>query len=179
MSNLIGVLEYSKIMIDRYQDEKGIAVDMTLGKGNDSAYLAKLFAKVYSFDIQDEAISLCQKRFTNQENISIINDSHENFDDYVTDEISLFIYNLGYLPGFSKEVTTKSSSTIKSLQKALTNLKRKGVIIIVVYPGHYEGLQEAKALESFIAQIQQEFFTVSKYTVLGKDAPYVVCINKK
>ena len=179
MSNLIGILEYSKIMIDRYQNKEGLAIDMTLGKGNDCAYLAERFKKVYAFDIQNEAIKICLERFKDIDNLEIINDSHHNFKNYVTEKVDLFIYNLGFLPGFDQNITTLKETTITSLNDALIYLKNKGVIIIVVYCGHQQGYEEALALEEFIEKLDRSKFTISKYEMIANKAPYVICLNKK
>jgi len=179
MNNLIGVIEYTRIMIDRYQNKDGVAIDMTLGKGNDTLYLADKFADIVAFDIQQEAIDVSNEKLEGINNVQLIKDSHENFDKYIKDEVDLFIYNLGYLPGFSKDITTKSESTIESLKKALIQLKRKGIVIIVVYVGHQEGYEESKVIEDYLKLIDKEYFTISKYQVMSENAPYVVCINKK
>lgn len=179
MSNLIGILEYAKIMIERFSNREGIAIDMTLGKGNDTFYLADKFKEVYAFDIQNEAIEISKEKLAVYDNIQLIKDSHVNFDNYVKEQVDLFIYNLGYLPGFNQDITTLSESTIKSLEKALHQLKEKGIIILVVYIGHQEGYEESLVIEEYINKLDKSHYKVSKYQVLSNQAPYVVCINKK
>ena len=180
MNSLIGMLEYSKIIIKRYSDLNAIAVDMTLGKGNDSLFLADYFKKVYSFDIQQEAIELSKEKLDDCYNIEIIKDSHEFFDSYINESVKLFIYNLGYLPGFSKEITTMVISTINSLKKALVYLEHKGIIILVIYPGHPQGKDESMAIDEFVFSLSKGTFNISKYQIISSDdAPYVICIHKK
>ena len=60
-----------------------VVVDMTLGNGNDTYFLAKKAKYVYGFDIQKEAISNSKKRCQNLNNISYILDNHLNFDQYI------------------------------------------------------------------------------------------------
>lgn len=180
MSSLIGILEYSKILIKRYSDLNAVAIDMTLGKGNDSLFLADYFKKVYAFDIQKEAIEISKEELADYQNVELIEASHEFFDSYINDSVKLFIYNLGYLPGFSENITTTVASTIKSLEKAILYLEKKGIIIIVVYPGHSQGKEEADAIDDFIVNLGKENFKVSRYQIISSDnAPYVVCIHKK
>lgn len=62
MFSIIGILDFSKMMIDQYQDINKVAIDMTLGRGNDSLYLQDKFKKVYAFDIQLEAIENAKQR---------------------------------------------------------------------------------------------------------------------
>ena len=54
----------------------------------------------------------------------------------------LIVYNLGYLPGSDKLLTTKTSSTLLSVEKALSLIAPNGAISITCYPGHEEGKKE-------------------------------------
>ncbi|MDL2212138.1 class I SAM-dependent methyltransferase [Erysipelotrichaceae bacterium OttesenSCG-928-M19] len=181
MNSLLGILEYSKILIKRYQDSDGIAIDMTLGKGNDTIYLANYFKKVYAFDIQAEALAISQSKIlTNEDKIELICDNHDNFLNYVKEEVSLFIYNLGYLPGFSQDITTMVKTTLSSLDKALTVLKKHGIIILVVYPGHQEGYRESQAISEYCDTLNRDYYKISKYEIFSSTkAPYVLAIHKK
>lgn len=177
MSRLLRATEYAKIIIERFKNLEGIAVDMTLGNGNDSEVLADNFKQVMAFDVQAVAIQATKKRLVSYQNIEYYLDSHANVDLYIKKPVDLFIYNLGYLPNYDTTITTKVSSTIESLQKALTLLKVKGVIIISVYPGHDEGAKEAEALNYFIKELADNY-QVAYYKVSNKTAPYVICIYK-
>lgn len=179
MNSLIGILDFTKIMIDSYQDQDGVAVDMACGRGNDTIYLQDRFRKVYAFDIQKEAVLITQER-VNLDKVVLINDNHENIDNYIHEKIKLVIYNLGYLPKINEEITTNAQTTINSLSKTLKLLEKKGIVIMVVYTGHLAGKQEALLLDEFLAKLSPSEYLLAKYQMLNaKDCPYVICIHKK
>ena len=115
-----------KLLLDNVK-EKNISVDFTLGRGNDTIFLSENFNYVYSFDLQKECIEL-----KNIQNVKLILDSHENVDKYI-DGFDCGMYNLGYLPGSNKEITTNAESTLISLYKAVNILNIGGFISIVLY----------------------------------------------
>src|SRR5690606_15386726 len=121
-----------------------IAIDATVGNGNDTILLASLVGqegKVYGFDIQESAILKTKiKLFENNlaERVYLIRDSHENIDKYVTERADLIVFNLGYLPGGNHEKVTKVESTAKAVKKSLELLKENGLLLITTYLGHSE-----------------------------------------
>lgn len=180
MNSLLTMNEFTRIMIERYQDQKMNALDMTLGKGNDSLYLSKYFKHVYSFDVQQQAIDCSKELLSYQTNVTLIKDNHVNFNDYVKEDIKLVIYNLGYLPGHDKNITTTYQTTLKSLELALTYLSSGGIIILSVYIEHETGLEESKYLEKFIDDLDKSHYRVARYQMVNvKLAPYVLLIHKK
>lgn len=52
----------------------------------------------------------------------------------------LVAFNLGYLPGGNKAITTKSETTLQALEAASRILKPGGLISLVVYVGHPGGV---------------------------------------
>ena len=128
-------------------------IDMTVGNGNDTLFLSNLVNKgfIYGFDIQEKAINNTKRLLddNNVNNYRLINDSHENVDKYISDKISLVLFNLGYLPNGDKSITTKSKSTIKAIDKSLKLLNSKGIILIVIYK-HEEGLKEEKEILKYL-----------------------------
>ena len=72
-----------------------IAVDFTMGNGYDTLFLSGLANKVYSFDIQEQALVNTKERLKDVNNVELILDSHEHVDKYV-DRIDVGIFNLGY-----------------------------------------------------------------------------------
>ena len=49
------------------------------------------------------------------------------------------MYNLGFLPGGNKEITTLAKTTMKSIEDGLELLDSNGIMTIAVYRGHAEG----------------------------------------
>lgn len=87
--------------------------------------------KVYSFNIQLDIIKNHKKK--SKENTILINDSHENFNVHINEEIDCLVYNLGFLPDENKNLTTKASSTLTSLNCGFNKLKKGGLVTIEVY----------------------------------------------
>ena len=49
---------------------------------------------------------------------------------------SAIVFNLGWLPGGDKSVTTLWETTKVALEKALSLLEKHGVLLLCAYPGH-------------------------------------------
>lgn len=179
MFSIIGILDFSKMMIDQYQDINKVAIDMTLGRGNDSLYLQDKFKKVYAFDIQLEAIENAKQRL-DLNKVEIIYDNHQNVDLYVEENVKLVIYNLGFLINGDQSISTNHSSTINSLNKVISLVEKKGLVIIVVYPGHENGKKESLYLDEYIKNLNPSDFVISKYLMINmNNSPYIICIHKK
>lgn len=90
-----------------------IALDATVGKGNDTLKLLKAVGDegfVYGFDVQKDALNTAEELLKDFKNYKLILDSHENIDKI--EKFDLVIYNLGYLPGSDKKITTLKDSTL-------------------------------------------------------------------
>lgn len=127
-------------------------IDATAGNGNDTLFLSTLLTtgKIYAFDIQEKALQNTKEKLKNAScNIEYILSSHANFPSTIQN-VRLIVYNLGYLPGQDKSITTQTSSTLESLNNALPLLVPNGAISITLYPGHAEGAKEAKAVLEFV-----------------------------
>lgn len=57
-----------------------VAIDCGCGVGSDIKYLAENGYKVVGFDVNDDAVSICRKRFENNSDIQITVSSFEGFD---------------------------------------------------------------------------------------------------
>ncbi len=74
-----------------------IAVDATVGKGNDTLKLLKAVGKdgfVYGFDVQEEALSKARALLAGYDNYEFFLDSHANIDRL--ESFDLLIYNLAF-----------------------------------------------------------------------------------
>ena len=166
-------------IINDFIEKKLIAIDATLGNGYDTDFLSKIFNKVYAFDVQKAAILNYKEK--NIENVSLILDSHENFDKYIKENVDCIVYNLGYLPGSDKSITTTKESTLKSLESGLNLLKENGLMIIALYSGHEEGKKEKKAVLSYCENLSKKKFGVIYQQFLNRtnNPPSLVIIEKK
>lgn len=132
-----------------------VAVDMTMGNGNDTFFLASKVKEVFAFDIQKEAIEHTMQRCALFNNIHYILDDHANIRKYVNNA-DIVLFNLGYLPYSDKPIITKSDSTIKAIKEAYDILKTGGYMSIIIYRGHKGGLYEYH-------EVMQ---TISKYNII-------------
>ena len=159
-----------------------LAVDMTIGNGNDTLFLSKLVNKgfVFGFDIQQKAIDNTNKllKENNINNYKLFNSSHDNIDiilkDYIG-KISLILFNLGYLPNGDKTITTNHKTTLNAIKKALKMLNKKGIILIVIY-SHKEVKKEEKAIKNYL--IKNSIIYNEYHNTINKNSPYLIEIRK-
>lgn len=189
MNNLIvKITETAAFLISKYVSKGDIVIDATMGNGNDTMLLAELVGdggKVYAFDIQDEAIAATEKLLRENRllkpNIFLIKDSHENVDNYVHDAVAAAIFNLGYLPGGKKEITTGGQSTLIALDKILKLLKKGGIASILIYSGHEEGKKEKAILMEYLKNLDNKLFHVIDIEMINQknDPPNLVMVTRK
>lgn len=163
-------------------DDGGVAVDATMGNGNDTAFLAQHAKKVYAFDVQEQALKSTQERLEKQaiSNAQLILDGHQNLDKYVSEPIRAAIFNLGYLPSADKTVITKPDTTLVAIEKILERLEIGGRLAIMIYYGHEGGDMEKDAVLEYVNQLDQWLFTVMLYQPLNQinQPPFLVMIEK-
>ena len=174
-----GVTELSHDIIEKYVLNKNIAVDCTLGNGHDTDFLYPLFNKVYAFEIQKDPAENYLKK--NIENVEVINDGHENINKYIEDQVDCFMYNLGYLPGGDKEITTKVSTTLESIKIATSILSEGGIITIAIYSGHNEGMDEKTCILEYVKSLPKNKYGVMLHQFINRnnEPPCLLVIEKK
>lgn len=164
-----------------------VAVDATMGNGNDTIFMSQLVGKsgkVYSFDIQEQALTNTKENIKKNNikvQIELILDGHENMDKYIKEKVKVVMFNLGYLPKGNHDVTTKRDTTLIALQKSLKLLNNGGIIAIVIYHGHEEGKNEKLAIENFVAALNQKEFNVVKFQFINQinNPPIFIGIERR
>lgn len=162
-------------------EKDDIVIDATVGNGHDTLFLSLLADRVIGFDIQEEAIHNTKELLQShgRKNVTLHCKSHEKMDLYVKDKIKAACFNLGYLPGSDKSVTTKASSTIIAIGKALELLSCGGIVSIIVYTGHSGAVDESNEILSYLSSLDKSHFLLLQYQFLNrKNAPYVLLIEK-
>lgn len=156
------------------------AIDATCGNGHDTLFLSERCEGVIGLDIQAKALQNTAERCKGQ-NIFLFNQSHETFPDLAYKcPIKLVIYNLGYLPGADKGLTTLVSSTLKSVNSSLKLVLPDGMISISCYPGHEEGAKEQEALLEFCKNLDVKQWTVCHHQWINRNkAPSLLLIKKQ
>ena len=175
------ILNKVRQIIDKHVKYKDLVIDATIGNGHDSLFISQYLKEgyLYGFDIQKEAVENTQK-LLNQNNFSnytLFLENHKNIEktlNHLKNKISFIIYNLGYLPGGDKTITTKYKDTIQSLEGSINLLNKKGIILVTVYPGHKEGKKEEEQIIKFLNN-QHIYYEIYKNTS-HEIAPYLIKI---
>jgi predicted methyltransferase len=175
------VIKFSHHLLKEHLTKDDIAIDMTVGNGNDTLVLVQTAKFVYGFDIQKQACINAKNLLQGYTNYKIINDSHLSFDQYVQEEIAGVIFNLGYLPGGNKNIHTNASTVLKTLKKVLKLLKTGGICILVFYPGHPSGMEEVKIIGTYLSTLNQKEYDVLKYEFINQinNPPFLIAIKKR
>ncbi|MDO5715045.1 MAG: class I SAM-dependent methyltransferase [Tissierellia bacterium] len=163
-----------------------IAIDATVGRGNDTIKLLKTVGEqgfVYGFDIQaegiEETLATLNKKYPHYQNYKLFIESHVAIDKI--DHADLILYNLGYLPRSDKKIVTRKESTILSIKKALRILNPGGVIVVVQYLGHPHSKEERIGLEAYLKSLDQKRYIVEKRSFFNQinNPPNVYVLEKK
>ncbi|MCY7945116.1 class I SAM-dependent methyltransferase [Bacillus atrophaeus] len=184
------ILPYSKELLQMAADKGSFVVDATMGNGHDTLFLAKLVGEnghVYAFDIQESALAATRERLGEEyvPRVTLFHKSHDKIAESLPPEadgrVAAAIFNLGYLPGGDKSVTTHGASTIKAIEQLLAMMKEDGLIVLVVYHGHPEGKAEKEELLAYCRNIDQQTARVLSYGYLNQqnDPPFIIAIEKK
>ncbi len=175
-----------KHFILQHLAEGEVAVDFTMGNGNDTLFLSKAVGeggRVYAFDIQKEALESTKAHLTEcgaPENYTLICASHHRVREFVKEPIKAGIFNLGYLPRSGrKSVTTMRETTMPAVEAAIDMLLPDGVLIIAIYPGHEEGALEGDMLREYFKTLSRFRICASEFRILNsKDSPYFFLVEK-
>lgn len=171
--------------------QKGdIVIDATCGNGHDTLILAKLALTehsgiVYAMDLQEIAISQTKHNLQQHlpnilfQRIQFYHGCHSNFPiNLAAQSAKLIVYNLGYLPGSDKTVTTCTHTTIQSISHALNFLCKDGLLSITCYPGHLEGKKEEEALIKFASSLDKITWNVHHHRWGAPHSPSLLLIQR-
>lgn len=170
------ILNYVKREILLNVNKKDIVVDATVGNGNDTLFLANIAHQVIGFDIQEQAINNTREKVKKYHNVILNLESHENISKLEDDSLKLVLFNLGYLPGGNKNITTLKNTTLNALKESLKKINDKGCILVVIYPGHNEGNKEKIAILNYLAKNECNYEI--KRNTDNPVAPFLVIIKK-
>ncbi|KAF5728233.1 putative S-adenosylmethionine-dependent methyltransferase [Tripterygium wilfordii] len=141
-------------LVWRHIVQKGdTVIDATCGNGYDTLTLLKMITDgsgrgcVYGFDIQQEALqntsSLLHEVFPEKEKgcVKLFSICHSRIEEIIPENtpVRLVAFNLGYLPGGGKAITTTPETTLLALEAAKRMLITGGLISVIVYVGHPGG----------------------------------------
>lgn len=173
------ILNYVQLIASYYVTKSDYVIDMTVGNGHDTLFLGKIAKKVFGFDIQQEAIHNTTKLLTEEgiTNYQLFLESHENVDlvlPQYKQQITLILFNLGYLPRGDKTITTTAETTLMAIKKSLIMLNNKGIILVVFYL-HEEGVKEATVVKNYLLQENIDYQIYRNTDNIN--APYLLVID--
>ena len=183
---MINLLEVEKNFLIPHSKKGGVAVDFTMGNGHDTLWLSNAVGengKVYAFDIQPQALESSRKLLTESgafPNYTLILDSHSNVMDYVKEKICIGMFNLGFLPGGDKSITTKRDTTMIAIRAAIELLDADGALLIAVYPGHEEGTIEGNLIDEELSKLNRKELCACKFKIVNSPtSPFFFLIERK
>lgn len=137
-----------------------IVIDATAGNGHDTLAMAKLVGptgKVIATDLQPEAIQstrACLDKAGQLQQCELIEGNHAEvltkLEGRHRERVAAITFNLGYLPGSTKEVTTQPESTLQALGAAASLLRPGALLFLVAYRGHSGGREEADRVAAWM-----------------------------
>lgn len=175
-----------RMMVERLR-EGDVAVDATMGNGHDTQFLCEQVGeggRVYAFDVQAQALDQTRERLARAGLIAratLIHAGHENLLAHVAEPIDLAVFNLGWLPGGDKAVTTRLDTTLAALRASFQLLKPGGLLCVCAYPGHGEGERERAAVQQWArAMPAREAQTLSiGYLNQPENTPALIAVHKR
>ncbi len=161
-------------------------VDATLGTGQDCERLCGLVGdtgRVYGFDVQEAALARTRERLAAAgliDRAKLFLSGHEHMAEHVPQGVRLVAFNLGWLPGSDKQVTTRVDTTITAIKAALSLLAQNGVLVVCIYPGHEEGERELAAILDLVKSLPPKRYTAlyQQFSNGGPGAPSCLVIER-
>lgn len=159
-----------------------VAIDATCGNGYDTAVLAKILlphsnSLIIGLDVQQEAIDQTSERLKKSfpepdlSRVMLYRRCHADIAPLpLPVPPHLIVYNLGYLPGGNKTITTKRETTLQSLKSAVDLLAKDGALSITCYPGHEEGAREEAAILEWAKELPMNYWQVSHHRWINREA---------
>ena len=102
--------------------------------------------------------------------------------DYVpTKSASAVVFNLGYLPGGDYSITTTAEETIEGLTAALDTIRTGGIVTVVLYDGHEEGVREKDYVLEWVRTLDSAKYHVAYVSMPNQknNPPEIVWITRK
>lgn len=148
---------------------------------------------LFAFDIQPQAVEATRQRLQIEgfedalvmDRITLACLGHEQMLTFLQErsvpEVSAIVFNLGYLPGGDKTLTTRTGTTLAAVTDALQLLRAGGLCCLTMYSGHPEGAAEKRALLAFAEGLDGKLWHVSYISMLNqkKDPPEILLISRK
>jgi methylase of polypeptide subunit release factors len=176
---------WAQELIEQALHEGAAAVDATMGGGGDTLFLCKCVGpsgRVYAFDIQKSALDRTRERLLEAgclERVRLFPVGHENVAEHVPEPVDAIVFNLGWLPGEDKRVTTKTDTTLFALDAGIALLKPRGLLTVCAYPGHQEGEAELRAVCDWAQRLPSAYQAMMRcFLNAAHPAPALIAIQR-
>ena len=183
---MLRLLDLQKQLILSHLGGGDVAVDFTMGNGYDTEFLSKTVGErghVYAFDIQEQAVASTAAHLRESgcpDNYTLIHASHHTVKDYVKGPIKAGMFNLGYLPGGDKSITTMRATTMPAIEAAIELLGPKSILSVAIYPGHEEGDAEGKMVSEYLSTLDRFRVSVAQIKIINSPtSPYFMVVETK
>lgn len=176
----------------QFISEGDVVIDATAGNGHDTVALARFVGPkgcVHAFDIQEAAIrstsSALEVEFSASRNrIPRVELHHRCFTEMKNvcgiNVARVIAFNLGYLPGSDKSITTSQDKTCKAIEISLEVLHSGGILSVLSYTGHPGGTEEYAAVKKVLESQSAAEYVSSEIKLLNRpSAPILLVVWKK
>lgn len=160
------------------------AVDATCGNGKDTCLLAELVGPqghVWAIDIQRTALERTAARLPDElrQRVTLLHAGHEQLPELVEAPLDAVVFNLGWLPGADRQITTTTATTLSALGGACHLLAPAGMLFITCYPGHPEGASEAAAVVDWCNRLPADTYFVWRMAQpnVTAEAPFTLLVQ--
>ncbi|MCF6093656.1 methyltransferase domain-containing protein [Microaerobacter geothermalis] len=187
---LPSILGFAKTLVTERVNPGDMVIDATVGNGLDTLFLAQLVGKtgrVYGFDIQEEAIRNTKERLVSAQcldQVTLFHRGHQKMIDSIPDihhgKIQAVMFNLGYLPKGDKTIITQPETTLEALKQSLQLLVPRGLVSVILYPGHEGGKTESDSVLQWASSLEQKEYHVMWYQFLNQknNPPTLLAVEK-
>ena len=183
---MVDLIDLEKYFLSSHIFPGCTAVDFTMGNGHDTLFLSRAVGengRVFAFDIQPDALKHSQELLEKEnapKNYRLVLSSHDLFENYVEGGFDAGMFNLGFLPGGDKKITTKRETTLRAVERAIECLHPDGGIVIAVYPGHPEGRVEGNRIEAMLEKYDRATICMSKFEIVNSPtSPFFFVVEKR
>jgi len=180
IKTLTDMTHWSHVALAEVLRPGDLAVDLTVGSGNDTAFLAEAVGPggcVAGFDIQVKALEGAAAMLAGKgievtlhkergepgipsSGVHLYLADHARWTDLVDGAPKAIIANLGYLPGYDQSLVTEAATTVAALSDALERLPVGGRLAVVCYQDHPGGREEGRAVKELLTRETHGAFRV-------------------
>jgi predicted methyltransferase len=175
MITINDIVAASHLFVAQHVRRGDTVVDATAGNGHDTLFLARLVGaggKVHAFDIQETALEKTRALLvahTCEQWVELHLKDHGELAQVVEGPVQAAMFNLGYLPGGDKQITTHAHSSLRALANCLGVLAPGGIISVVTYSGHRGGEEEEAEVAGWCRSLPARDYTVVSFSLINKE----------